>query len=54
MPKFVPSLKLSRLFYEDAVEPILRKEFPNLVYSAAVIGEGSEVLSFDTAISRER
>jgi len=53
MPRFVPGLKLSRLFYEEEVEPILRKEFPELVYSAAVIGWGSEVLGFDTSISRD-
>ncbi|HZI59200.1 MAG TPA: DUF4037 domain-containing protein [Pyrinomonadaceae bacterium] len=35
------------------MRPILDREFPNLRYSAAVIGWGSEVLEFDTAISRD-
>ena len=46
MPKFIPGLKLCELFYKSQVRPILDKEFPNLRYSAAVIGWGSEVLEF--------
>lgn len=53
MPKFIPGLKLSELFYQKEVRPILSKEFANLRYSAALIGWGSEVLGFDTAISRD-
>jgi hypothetical protein len=53
MPEFIPGLKLCRLFYETEVRPILNKEFPNLRYSAALIGWGSEVLGFDSPISRD-
>lgn len=53
MPKFIPGLKLCELFYQKQVRPILDEEFPKLRYSAAVIGWGSEVLGFDTAISRD-
>ncbi len=53
MPKFIPGLKLCDLFYQREVRPILSKEFPNLRYSAAVIGWGSEVLGFDNAMSRD-
>lgn len=53
MPKFISGLTLSRLFYQTEVKPILEKEFPNLRHSAALIGWGSEVLGFDTAISRD-
>jgi len=53
MPKFVPGLKLCKLFYIKEVKPILDREFPGLKYSAAVIGWGSEVLGFDTEISRD-
>lgn len=53
MPKFIPGLKLSELFYKQEVRAILRKEFPSVRYSAAVIGWGSEVLGFDTPISRD-
>ncbi|HEV8371215.1 MAG TPA: DUF4037 domain-containing protein [Pyrinomonadaceae bacterium] len=53
MPRFIPGLQLSRLFYQKEVKPILHKQFPNLRYSAAVIGWGSEVLGFDTPVSRD-
>jgi hypothetical protein len=53
MPKFISGIKLSRLFYTEEVRPILNKEFPNLRHSAALIGWGSEVLAFDTALSRD-
>jgi len=53
MPKFIPGLKLCRLFYEQEVTPILNKNFPRLRNSAAIIGWGSEVLGFDTPISRD-
>ena len=52
MPKFIPGLKLCDLFYQKEVRPILTKEFPRLRYSAALIGWGSEVLGFDTPLSR--
>src|SRR5262245_6305053 len=52
-PKFVPGLKLSRLFYQKTVQPILDRDFPGLQYSAALIGYGSEVLGFDTPLSRD-
>ena len=53
MPKFIPGLKLCDLFYQREVRPILSKELPNLRYSAALIGWGSEVLGFDTLMSRD-
>ena len=53
MTKFIPGLELSRLFYQKEIRPILDREFPKLKHSAAVIGWGSEVLGFDTAVSRD-
>jgi len=53
MSKFIPGLKLSKLFYQKEVRPILNQEFPKLRHSAALIGWGSEVLSFDTCLSRD-
>ncbi len=50
---FIPGLELSRLFYEEAVQPLLEEHFPRLRYSAALIGMGSEVLGFDTARSTD-
>jgi hypothetical protein len=50
---FIKGLELSELFYKEAVKPILAKRFPDLIYSAALIGLGSEVLSFDTPQSMD-
>jgi hypothetical protein len=45
---FVGGLELSRRFYRQAVEPLLRQHFPRLAHIAALVGAGSEVLGFDT------
>lgn len=50
---FIPGLTLSRRFLEEMVQPILAARFPQLEYAAALIGPGSEVLGFDTAISTD-
>jgi hypothetical protein len=51
--QFIPGIKLANLFYQEAVRPILEKEYPRLVYSAALLGSGSEVLGFDTEMSMD-
>lgn len=53
MAKFIPGLKLSKLYYKKEVKPILDKEFPRLIYSAGLFGWGSEVFGYDTEISRD-
>lgn len=53
MPPFIPGLELARRFYHDALRPILDAEFPGLRFDAALIGSGSEVLGFDTAMSSD-
>lgn len=53
MSQFTPGLELSRLFFEDAVKPILRRTTPGLVYGAALIGSGSEALGFDDEMSTD-
>ncbi|HEY0173694.1 MAG TPA: DUF4037 domain-containing protein [Pyrinomonadaceae bacterium] len=53
MPEFIKGLELSRLFFEEAVRPVLAAEFPRLRYSAALLGSGSEVLGFDTEMSAD-
>ena len=53
MPDFIPGRELSRLFYVEAVKPLLDAEFPDLRYDAALIDSGSEVLGFDTEMSRD-
>src|SRR5215813_5951380 len=53
MPDFIPGLELSRLFFVEAVKPVLDADFPDLRYDAALIETGSEVLGFDTEMSRD-
>jgi len=53
LPPFVPGLELSRRLYEDAVAPLLRRDYPQLPYCAALIGPGSEVLGYDSAQSMD-
>jgi hypothetical protein len=50
---FIKGLKLSELFYEEGVRPILDERFPDLPHSAARLGPGSDVLGFDTPMSRD-
>ncbi|MEN3611828.1 DUF4037 domain-containing protein [Plantactinospora sp. ZYX-F-223] len=45
---FVPGLRLCRLFYTEAVRPLLAEAYPGLRHAAARLGPGSEVLGFDT------
>ncbi len=51
--EFVSGLELARLYYLEAVKPTLQAEYPDLVHSAGLIGPGSEVLGFDTAMSAD-
>lgn len=51
MTEFIPGKKLSGLFYEQAVRPLIDRITPDLRYAAALIGDGSEVLGYDDRIS---
>ncbi|HZT43642.1 MAG TPA: DUF4037 domain-containing protein [Chthonomonadaceae bacterium] len=53
MSSFMPGLELSRRFYAEVIAPILAQKGPGLPYSAALIGDGSEVLGFDTEMSAD-
>jgi hypothetical protein len=53
MPDFIQGLELARLFYLEAVKPLLQSELPHLQYSAALLGSGSEILGFDTEMSTD-
>ena len=50
---FVPGLTLCEAFYHAAAKPILDRWFPQVPYSAALIGWGSEVLGYDDALSTD-
>ena len=53
MPDFIPGLKLSELFYSEAAKPILDHYFPQVAYSAGLLGWGSEVLGYDDVQSSD-
>lgn len=53
MPTFIPGLDLCGRFYTELVRPLLDQHYPRLKYAAALIGYGSEVLGFDTAMSMD-
>jgi Domain of unknown function (DUF4037) len=53
MADFIPGRELARLFFEEAVKPVLDAEFPDLRYDAGLIDSGSEVLGYDTPLSRD-
>jgi Domain of unknown function (DUF4037) len=50
---FVAGAELGRRFYAQAVRPLLDTEFPGLPHAAAHLGQGSDVLGYDTAMSRD-
>jgi hypothetical protein len=49
----MPGLELSRIFYEEAVAPIISAHFGQLRYAAGRLSSGSDVLGFDTARSMD-
>jgi len=50
---FVPGLELARRYRAEVVRPLLDEAFPNLPHAAALLGQGSEVLGFDTERSSD-
>jgi hypothetical protein len=50
---FIPGLELSRIFYTEAVRPILDRRFPGLVHSAGRLYLGSDILGFDSPRSMD-
>ena len=49
----VKGLQLASAFSRKAVQPIIARHAPQLRYSAALIGSGSEVLGYDDAVSTD-
>jgi hypothetical protein len=50
---FVKGLELNKGFYIEVIKPLLNKKYPDLLYSAALLGYGSDVLGFDTETSMD-
>ncbi len=53
MRKFIKGLDLCKQFFTEIAKPILDSDFPNLVYTAGLIGYGSDVLGFDDEVSTD-
>lgn len=53
MTAFIPGLQLNARFYTEIVRPLLDIHFPGLAHSAALMGYGSDVLGYDTAMSTD-
>jgi hypothetical protein len=53
MDSFIPGRELSRQFYQLVVRPILQQVYTDLPHAAGHLGSGSDVLGFDTAMSRD-
>ena len=51
--RFIPGLELSGAFYQEGVRAVLQRRFPHVPYAAARIGDGSEVLGLDDAMSTD-
>lgn len=52
-PEFLNGLDLSEAFFNELVKPLLQQHFPEIKYSAALIGSGSEVLGYDNEMSSD-
>jgi hypothetical protein len=50
---FVPGRELSRRFYAEAVRPLLDERFGGLPHAAALLGDGSDVVGYDTPLSTD-
>ncbi|MBI2811407.1 MAG: DUF4037 domain-containing protein [Candidatus Melainabacteria bacterium] len=46
-------LDLSESYYRETVKPLLQSHFPAMQVSAGLLGDGSEVLGFDTEMSQD-
>ena len=53
MAPFIQSLDLNAQFYDEVIRPLMRKHFPDLNYSAARLGAGSDVLGYDDEMSSD-
>lgn len=53
MAEFLKGLELCEGFFRDCAQPVIEENFPGLVYSAGLIGYGSDVLGYDDPVSTD-
>ena len=53
MSDFIKGLALCEGFFNECAKPIIDKYFPDLHYSAGLVGYGSDVLGYDDEVSRD-
>ena len=51
MPAFIPGKQLCASYFFEIAKPILDESFPELHYTAGLLGYGSDVLGYDDAVS---
>ncbi len=53
MSKFIKGMELCESFFTDCARAIIEDNFPDMIYSAGLIGYGSDVLGYDDAVSTD-
>ncbi len=53
MNQFIKGMTLCRDFFNDCAKKVIEYRFPDLKYSAGLIGYGSDVLGYDDAVSTD-
>lgn len=51
--RFIPGITLNQMFHDEVISHVMKKYFPEIPYSAALVGPGSDTLGFDTPVSME-
>jgi hypothetical protein len=49
----IKGVELAERFYYECVAPLLNKHFASILHTSCLIGHGSEVLGYDTAMSED-
>ena len=53
MKTFIKGKQLCADFFQECAKPVLDKYFPELIYSAGLLGYGSDVLGYDDEVSAD-
>ncbi len=53
MTNFIKGMELCRSFFNDHAKAVIEHSFPDLKYSAGLIGYGSDVLGYDDTVSTD-